>query len=154
MKWVLLDTNMLLAWLQQAQWGMQVIEKTKDRPDFAGFATSIICTGEIEAISKSNDWGRQKCDDLRALLDPLPTVDVSTPGVVDAYASIQAWTRGKPVESPRGAPPPKPAIPMSNNDLWIAATAHALDIPLMSSDSDFLHLDKTWLELIRVPVTK
>lgn len=154
MKWVLLDTNMLLAWLQRAPWGMPVIEKTRERPDFAGFATSIICTGEIQALSRSNDWGRKKCDDLRALLDPMPAVDVSAPGVVDAYASIQTWTRGKPVESPRGAPSPKPAIPMSHNDLWIAATAHALTMPLMSSDSDFFHLDDTWLELIRVRVTK
>lgn len=154
MKWVLLDTNILLALLRQTPWGMRVIEQAKERPDFNGFATSIVCTGEIWAISKSGNWGRKKCDDLRALLDPMPAVDVSAPGVVDAYASIQTWTRGKTVASPRDAPPPKPARPMSQNDLWIAATAHALDIPLMSSDSDFHHLDKTWLELIRVRVTK
>lgn len=102
----------------------------------------------------SRDWGRERRDDMRALLDPLPTVEVRAPGVVDAYASIQTWTRGKRVESSGDAPPPKPAIPMSHNDLWVAATAHALDMSLMSADSDFLHLDGIWFEFIRVRVTK
>ena len=154
MKWVLIDTNILLAWLQRATWGLEAMERAKRRPDCAGFATSIICTGEIRAIAKGRGWGDDKRSRLGALLDTLPILDVSEPKVVEAYASIRTWTRGKRVEPPGHEVPPTPARPMSDNDLWIAATAHALKLPLLSSDSDFFHLDNIWFDLIRVSVTK
>jgi tRNA(fMet)-specific endonuclease VapC len=39
---------------------------------------------------------------------------------------------------------------MGKNDLWIAATAYALDIPLMTADSDFDHLHLTMLRAVKV----
>jgi tRNA(fMet)-specific endonuclease VapC len=39
---------------------------------------------------------------------------------------------------------------MGKNDLWIAATASVLNIPLITTDNDFIHLDKTFLTLIKV----
>lgn len=154
MKWVLLDTNILVAWLQEATWGLEAIERAKRRPDYVGVATSVVCTGEIWAIGKGRGWGDDKRGRLRALLDTLPVLDISAPRIVEAYASIQAWTRGQQVAGPGDAPPPKKARPMSDNDLWIAATAHALELPLLSSDSDFFHLDRIWFDLIRASVTK
>ena len=40
---------------------------------------------------------------------------------------------------------------MGKNDLWIAATARALNIPLLTTDADFSHLDGTFLELQHIP---
>jgi predicted nucleic acid-binding protein len=37
---------------------------------------------------------------------------------------------------------------MRVNDSWIAATALALDIPLVTQDSDYVHLEE--LEVLRV----
>jgi predicted nucleic acid-binding protein len=39
---------------------------------------------------------------------------------------------------------------MGKNDLWIAATASVLDIPLMTTDNDFTHLDAVFLKLIKL----
>jgi tRNA(fMet)-specific endonuclease VapC len=39
---------------------------------------------------------------------------------------------------------------MGKNDLWIAATASVLDIPLMTTDNDFAHLDPVFLKLIKL----
>lgn len=36
---------------------------------------------------------------------------------------------------------------IGKNDLWIAATASVLNIPLITTDKDFLHLDKIFLKL-------
>lgn len=39
---------------------------------------------------------------------------------------------------------------MGKNDLWIAATSSALDIPLITCDGDFDHLNENFLELIKI----
>jgi len=36
---------------------------------------------------------------------------------------------------------------MGKNDVWIAATASILDITLITTDKDFNHLDKEYLDL-------
>jgi tRNA(fMet)-specific endonuclease VapC len=36
---------------------------------------------------------------------------------------------------------------MGKNDLWIAATASVLKLPLLTTDKDFLHLDSLYLDL-------
>ncbi len=39
---------------------------------------------------------------------------------------------------------------MGKNDLWIAATCSTLGTTLITTDQDFNHLDKTFLNLQRV----
>ena len=39
---------------------------------------------------------------------------------------------------------------MGKNDLWIAATAFALDVPLMTTDGDFDHLNDTFLKVLKI----
>lgn len=36
---------------------------------------------------------------------------------------------------------------MGKNDLWIAATAHALNAALLTTDGDFEHLHQVYFEL-------
>ncbi|MEL7220555.1 MAG: PIN domain-containing protein [Bacteroidota bacterium] len=43
---------------------------------------------------------------------------------------------------------------MGKNDIWIAATASALKIPLITADRDFKHLDGDFLELIWIDIEK
>ncbi len=75
------------------------------------------------------------------------------PSIVNVYASITAWTQRGPVVGPGGYPPPNPAVPMKHNDLWIAATAHAIGATLVSTDRDFDHLDGIWLRFRYVDQT-
>ena len=108
--------------------------------------TSIICRGEILALAEKNGWGTKKRTRLEQVLNEVPTLDINKQTILDAYARIDAWTHGKPVRSPQNMPPPKPAISMKQNDLWIAATAHASRATLLSTDRDFEHLHEVWLE--------
>ena len=48
------------------------------------------------------------------------------------------------------ASPPKSAVRMGKNDLWVAATAHAIGAILLSTDGDFDHLDGVWFRYERV----
>lgn len=73
--------------------------------------------------------------------------------ILRAYALIDAWSCGGSVIAPRNAPPPKPAVPMGKNDLWVAATAHASGAILLSTDRDFQQLDRVWLRYEHVDQT-
>jgi len=39
---------------------------------------------------------------------------------------------------------------MGKNDLWIAATASVLNASLITTDKDFVHLDKEFLKLLHI----
>ena len=43
---------------------------------------------------------------------------------------------------------------MTQNDLWIAATAHVSKTKLLSTDKDFNHLNGIWLESVYVDQSK
>ncbi len=79
----------------------------------------------------------------------LPVIPINSPAILAAYASIYAWTHGAVVPTME-ASPPKPARSMSQNDLWIAATAHAMRAVILSTDKDFMHLDGIWLKHLLV----
>lgn len=43
---------------------------------------------------------------------------------------------------------------MGKNDIWIASTASALKVPLITTDKDFKHLDGKFIELILIDIAK
>ena len=112
--------------------------------------TSVVCQGEILALAEKRGWGEEKRIELASLLAKVPTVDINKQAILNAYALIDAWTHGKSVTAPHDASPPKPAVSMGKNDLWIAATAHASKATLLSTDKNFDHLDGVWLKRIYV----
>ena len=84
------------------------------------------------------------------MLREFPDLPIKDPDILQAYARIDAWSCGKPVAAPAGVGPPKPAVRMSKNDLWIAATAHASGAILLSTDGDYEHLDGVWFKYERI----
>ena len=151
MKRYLLDTGLLLGFTRKAPWAMAARE-TLDLGDPETMVfTSVICQGEILALAEKNGWGSSRRGGLEQLLDQVPRLDIARKTIIGAYALIDAWTHGTSPMSPNSAPPPKPAVPMKQNDIWIAATAHASGATLVSTDKDFFHLNQVWLNLIYVP---
>lgn len=146
----LLDTNMLLGFIREAPWALRARTEYDLADQQTIIFTSIVCHGEILALAEKRGWGSRRRDRLEEVLAAIPTIDIGSPGILAAYALIDAWTHGKDVASPRNHPPPKPAVPMSKNDLWIAATAHVGQAVLLSTDNDFAHLDKIWFDFKKV----
>ncbi len=145
MRRYLLDTNILLGFARKAPWARRAYEQFNlGGPEVISF-TSVVCIGEIFAIAERNGWEAKKRTTLERALAELVDLPIKDPGILNAYALIDAWSRGSPVTAPGDAPPPKPAVPMSKNDLWIAATAHVTGAILLSTDKDFGHLDSVWL---------
>ena len=147
------DTNLLLGFIREAPWAIRARAEFELGNRETMVFTSVICRGEILALAEKNGWGSDKRTRLSQVLNKVPTLDIGRQSILDAYARIDAWTHGKPVASPGNAPPPKPAVPMKQNDLWIAATAHASQAALLSTDQDFQHLDNIGFEFIYVSQT-
>ena len=146
----LLDTNMLLGFIREAHWAIEARDKHGLSNSKTITFTSVVCCGEILALAEKNGWGKHKRTRLDDVLKAIPTVDINQPAIVDSYARISAWTHGTLVQSPGGVAPPRPAVSMGQNDMWIAATAHASDACLLSTDTDFEHLAGVWFEFIRI----
>ena len=144
MRRFMLDTNILLGLTRKAPWARWAYDEF-DLGDPAAISfTSVVCIGEMLAIAEKRRWGSRKKMELERVLRDFPALPVQDTAILRAYALIDAWTQGTPVESPTGTAPPKPAVPMSKNDLWIAATTHVSGATLLSTDKDFGHLDGVW----------
>lgn len=151
MRYFLLDTGILLGLARKAAWARQAWEQLPLNDQETAAVTSVIYQGEILALAEKFGWGEERRGRLEQILKRLPVLDINRQLILSAYARIDSWTHGRPVHFPGLiSPPPRPAIPMKQNDLWIAATAHATKATLVSTDRDFSHLDKVWLRFIHV----
>ena len=150
MKRFLLDTNMLLGFSRQASWALWANAEFEFDDSETVVFTSVICRGEILALAEKRGWGEVSRVRLEDVLGRFPTIDINREPIIEAYARIDAWTHGKPVASPRDTPPPRPAVAMSQNDLWIAATSHVTQTTLVSTDGDFDHLNGIWINRVYV----
>lgn len=68
---------------------------------------------------------------------------------MDAYTQVDAYSKRK-ANDKSGNLLPGSAKKMGKNDLWIAATAYALDVPLMTTDGDFDHINGTLMQVIKI----
>ena len=91
----------------------------------------IVSHGELMAMAARRGWGDARTAALNAILTSLVTLDLNDPAILEAYVAVDqaglAATGGSRA--------------LSNNDMWIAATARAAGAVLLTSDKDFLHLD-------------
>lgn len=153
MRRFLLDTSILLGFAREADWARRSHVRFKlGDPDVISF-TSVVCAGELRALAEKFGWGSKKRTHMDGLLAKLPALPIADPDILAAYALIDAWSSGKPVAAPQGSPPPKPAVTMGKNDLWIAATTHVTRAVLLSTDRDFEHLDGIWIKYEKIDQT-
>ena len=150
MRRFLLDTNILLGLARGAPWARWAYSHFGLGDSEVIYYTSVVCVGELLVLAEKFGWGQQRRIRLDRLLEEWPALPIKDPGILNAYALIDAWSSGKQVTAPGGASPPKSAVNMGKNDLWVAATAHATGAALLSTDRDFEHLDGVWLQYERV----
>ena len=149
----LLDTGVLLGLVRQAPWADAAYTEHDLGSAEAMSFTSVICQGELLALSEKFGWGAKRREGLEEALDNFPALGI-TPLVLQSYALIDAWTHGRPVMTTGIPAPPTPAVSMKQNDIWIAAAAHASQATLLSTDRDFEHLHGIWFDYSYVDQTK
>lgn len=147
MKYVL-DTNIVLAYLRQNS------IRTHIETNFAPFfknnipIISVVTIGEIESIILRNKWGERKLRAVNTLFDKCVVTKIKSRDLIKRYGEIDAFSQGKLTNLPLGMT----SRNMGKNDLWIAATASILKAKLITTDKDFQHLDRIYLDLILVKI--
>ncbi len=144
----LIDTNILVHFVRKSP----IYDKIDNRYDLFSPQNltniSEVSIGEIQALAKRNRWGERKMERLELILDKALPVFISTEGIYEAYADIDAYSQSNhpTLSLPQGMT----ARNMGKNDLWIAATAYVLRATLVTTDKDFDHLqrffDLEWVE--------
>lgn len=145
-----LDTNVLVHTLRNST-TFQVIEQNYDPYSVHNAALiSTVSIGELYSLAKRNRWGINLLQKLQHLLTHVQPIAVEGIDLMDAYSDIDAFSQGKHPSLRLG----RSALNMGKNDLWIAATAHVLDIPLLTTDNDFDHLQDTYIQIDKVVFPK
>jgi predicted nucleic acid-binding protein len=132
---LILDTNVLVHLLRNDSTGQALEAKFKlsartERP--------LLCSvveGELRGLSDWWGWGAARIAKLDLTLSQLVRVSAGEPEVVRCYGRLYAQQTklGKKV---------------GENDLWVAATAVAIDGVVLTCDTDFLKLDPTLVKYV------
>jgi len=140
------DTNIIVHYIRESQL-MEEVENSFN-PFAAGNEAwlSAVSQGEIRSIAMQSRWGGKRMTRLGNLIDKFLISEVNIEDLFHRYAEIDAYSQGKhPTLSSAFT-----SRNMGKNDLWIAATASLLGATLLTTDSDFGHLDKVFLKLEKV----
>ncbi len=136
---ILLDTGIVLHIVRKAT--VRAIVNPASEDEYI----SVVTVGEIRSIGYRNGWGNRKLDQLEELLSQLIILDINNETLIDRYVQIDAFSQGKH----KSINSPFTAINMGKNDLWIAATASFLEVPLYTVDGDFDHLHDVFFKVVK-----
>jgi predicted nucleic acid-binding protein len=128
---LLLDTNILVIYARDGEPSKRLEAELGLQAGRVQGMISIVTVGEAYALALKLNWGQERRQRLMDLIRlKLVPIDINRPEILAAYAEIDHFSE-KIV---------KPARPLGQNDMWIAATAHVLDCELVTTDKDFDHL--------------
>lgn len=144
----ILDTCMLVGYVRGAGFAEYAEAKyaVSTPPNIAVIST--VSVGEVRSLAIQFGWGDEKKELLSDVLRRIPHLGIGHPQILDRYAEIDAYSKGKHPE--KHLPGGKTAKPMGKNDIWIAATGSVLNATLLTTDGDFNHLNGTFLRVIQI----
>jgi tRNA(fMet)-specific endonuclease VapC len=140
----LIDTNLLIYSLRNHPIWEDVCSKyaIENNNNFI----SAVSIGELWSLSLRQNWGAKRNENIEKLKQLFIITDINIESIIRRYAEIDAYSQGTLTGKPLGIS----ARNMGKNDLWIAATASALDLTLLTTDKDFEHLNGEFLDLVRM----
>ena len=140
----LLDTGILLGHIRAAD--TQTCERryALSQPPNVSLV-SVVSKGEIYSLAIQFNWGEGKKLELDSVLRRIPVVDINTDRIIQRYAEVDAYSQGKDRSKP--LPSGMSSRNMGKNDIWIAATASVLNATLVTTDTDFDHLNGVFLNV-------
>lgn len=151
MKNIIIDTCVLIHIIKKTITGDKCLKVISEFEEAPNIIISVVTKAEIESFVIQNSWGDKKIEQLQKLLNSLVVIDINQSDLLllSEYSWIDSFSKRK-IKDKSGHFLKGSARKMGKNDLWIAATASALGIPLMTCDGDFDHLAITFLNLIKI----
>jgi predicted nucleic acid-binding protein len=145
----ILDTTILIIYIRDKELRNQIEEKYNlfSSPNIP--IVSVVSAGELYSMAKQNKWGKQKISAIETLLKEVVIIDLHFAPLIELYAQIDAYSQGKLENMPLN----DSARNMGKNDLWIAATSAMTKAKLLTTDDDFDHLDKVFIDVDKVGIT-
>jgi tRNA(fMet)-specific endonuclease VapC len=143
------DTNIVILYLREDSLIQLIEDKFNPLSSDNDAFLSVVSKGELNALSKKNDWGKVRIQKVERICDELLITDINSEDVIERYGEIDAFSQGRL----KSRPSRFSARNMSKNDLWIAATASITNATLLTTDKDFDHLNGVFLnvEYIQLP---
>jgi tRNA(fMet)-specific endonuclease VapC len=125
----LLDTSVILNLVRDNELGKYImarfgLEDMVHRP-----LICVVTVGEIWALADRRRWEPRKREFVKKVLETMVVLDLNHEAILNGYVEMDRASHA----APQGA------RNLSDNDLWIAATARATGAVLLTSDKDFLH---------------
>jgi predicted nucleic acid-binding protein len=139
----LLDTNIIIIYSKSRDVARKIENDHRIFASENDLAISIVSIAEVNSIIHQFNIGDKRRKGIDKILENTTRLDISYVEILDKYEQIDAYSqcRHKSIKSDFTA------INMGKNDLWIAATASAFDITLVTTDNDFNHLDGVFIKL-------
>jgi tRNA(fMet)-specific endonuclease VapC len=142
--YVLFDTNILIE-LVKATDKFNDLKKLVN-PHNANVVISIVTVAEVRAFASKNSWGQRRLEELEKLMADYAVISIDD-SIIERYVEIEAYNWRKSDMYPKidGN-----AVKMGKNDIWIAATALLMDIPIITTDKDFDHLNGVMIDVVYI----
>ncbi|MEM0991394.1 MAG: PIN domain-containing protein [Bacteroidota bacterium] len=142
----LLDIDILLLYLREDSTAKEIEDQYHILEKEHLALILIVSKGELKALALKNKWGNRRIAKLEEFLNQFFIIDINAEDIIDRYAEIDAYSQGKLDRLASNFT----ARNMGKNDMWIAATASITEASLITTDKDFHHLHKTFIDLIYV----
>jgi len=139
----ILDTNILLTYVRDNVVTQNIENELNLITGNHNLVVSVVSVGEIKSIAKQNKWGERRINRLNDLFLDFIRTEINTEEIIEKYAEIDTFSQGKLTESPSNFT----SRNMGKNDIWIAATASVYNLELITTDKDFEHLRKDYLNI-------
>ncbi|WP_317163466.1 PIN domain-containing protein [Mucilaginibacter arboris] len=105
---------------------------------------SIVSVAELKSIALQNNWGIKRLQVIDVFLNKVNFVEINE-SLTNIYVEIDAYSQCR---NPSYSNYPfLTSRNMGKNDLWIASTAALLGLKLVTTDADFNHLHRVFLEV-------
>jgi tRNA(fMet)-specific endonuclease VapC len=143
---LLVDTNIIIHLIRNDQTGEAIDRKFNLSSQLSQVAISIVTVGELYSFALQREWGKNKIVTLEKMLSLMLIIEINSPEIISKYAEIDSYSQNRLKDKPM----PTSARKMGKNDVWIAASAAVLNVPLLTTDADFSHLNEVYLELHRL----
>ena len=129
----LLDTNILVIYSKNSALARKIEADYQLFNEENKLAISVVTIGEINSLIAQHNYGERRTGRIDQMIEKTLVVDLNIKKILELYGQIDAYSQGNLDSNPLE----NSARNMGKNDLWIAATASAFDMVLVTTDKDF-----------------